>query len=921
MTNDISLMKGEETESSTRKRLIDENLTIMGWMKDLDWFEEYAVTGISSPSGDGRVDYLLTDENGMPLAIVEAKRTSVNVEAGREQAKEYADCIEEMFHVRPVIFLTNGYETHILTDSKAPERKVSGIFSRKDLKVIQNTISKKRSLSNPDIDESIVNRRYQKDAIEAVCKAFEEGRRSVLLEMATGSGKTRTAVALTKVLIKQNWVVNVLFLVDRDKLGRQAFAAFNENYSDLPCTNATDKGRFDKDARCVVCSYQTMKNLIDQTKGSRGEAVFSPGHFDLIIFDECHRSLYNVYHEIKDYFDGLVVGMTATPRDDIGRDTYAEFGCYDGYPTYSYDMARGVRGGYLVDYKSVITKLKILRDGIKYSELSDEGKQEYEMEFALPDGTIPEAIDSSKIDRTVFNRDTIANALAILMTQGLTVNNGSMIGKTIIFARSHKHAEKIKRVFDEEYPSLSGWCQIIDTHIKDSDTLLDEFEDEEKMPRIAISEDMLDTGVDVRSILNLVFLKPVFSKTKFLQMIGRGTRTCPGLMDGHDKDIFYIFDFCDNFDFFDISPNGTEGKTTLSIQGRIFEARAAIIAEINRGFRGEEIDGMREDIVEDCLQSVRAINTKGFIGRNHLEYIERYSRNESYAVLNDDGVMSMRGELCPLILPSGEHELTLQFDLEMYRCILCALKGDNASRYHASIKMKADVLSRMGNIPEVQRNMPVIERIREPEYLEGCGPVKLDEIRRMLRGLIPYIPKEERRIIDTNFKDRIMNQEIRDSDSKLTGNIRYREKMERYLRDNAQEPVIMKLRTNEPLNSDDIAELERIMWADVGTKEEYVEDCGEASLGVLIRSIVGLDPQAVRKVFAKYLNDVVLNDEQEYFVGVVVDYVVRNGTMMDMNVLKGSPFSDKGSFSDLFTEPVWDKIIGAIQEINTNAAV
>lgn len=919
--NDVSLMKGEETESSTRKRLIDENLTIMGWVKDLDWFEEYAVTGISSPSGEGRIDYLLTDENEMPLAIVEAKRTSVDVETGREQAKEYADCIEKKFHVRPIIFLTNGYETHILTDGETPERKVSGIFSREDLEDIQNMISMRESLSNPRIDESIVNRRYQKDAIEAVCKAFEEGRRSVLLEMATGSGKTRTAVALTKVLIEHKWVKNVLFLVDRDKLGRQAFAAFNENYSNLPCTNATDKGRFDKNARCVVCSYQTMKNLIDRTKGNRGELVFSPGHFDLIIFDECHRSLYNVYHEIKDYFDGLVVGMTATPRDDIGRDTYDEFGCYDGYPTYSYDMARGVRGGYLVDYKSVITNLKILREGIKYSDLSETEKQEYEMEFALPDGTIPDVIDSSKIDRTVFNRDTIAEALAILMAQGLTVDNGSMIGKTIIFARNHKHAEKIKRVFDEENPLLSEWCQIIDNHIKNSDTLLDEFEDEEKMPRIAISEDMLDTGVDVRSILNLVFLRPVYSKTKFLQMIGRGTRTCPGLMDGHDKDIFYIFDFCGNFDYFDMNPNGTEGRSTLSIQGRIFEARAAIVAEIHRGSHGGDIDELRVGIVEECLKSVRAINTEGFIARKHRKSLEKYSREESYATLNNQDVVSMRGELCPLILPSGEHELTLQFDLEMYRCILCALNGEDASRYHASIKMKADVLSRLGNIPEVQRNMPLIQHMREPEYLKGCGPVELDEIRRLIRGLIPYIPKEEKRIIDTNFKDRIINQEIRDSDPKHTGNIRYREKMERYLRDNAQEPVIMKLKTNEPLDSDDIAELERIMWADVGTKEEYVEDCGAASLGVFIRSIVGLDKQAVRKVFAKYLNDVVLNDEQEYFLGVVVDYVSRNGTMMDMNVLKESPFSDKGSFSDLFTEPVWDKIVGAIHEINTNAIV
>lgn len=536
------------TEYQTRKLYIDAMLEDAGWMEGKNWLNEVELAGMPNKSNVGFADYVLYGDDGKALAVIEAKRTCVDVAVGRQQAKLYADLLEKKYGRRPVIFLTNGFETRI-QDNQYPERKVAAIYSKRDLEKLFNLQTMRTSLKNIVVNKNIVGRWYQEAAVKAVGQSFDEkNRRKALLVMATGSGKTRTVMALCDVLLKHGWVKNILFLADRTSLVTQAKRSFTNLMPDLTLTNLCD-GKQNANARCVFSTYQTMMGCIDDIKDDKGK-LFTCGHFDLLICDEAHRSIYNKYRDIFNYFDAPLVGLTATPKDDIDKNTYEVFELESGVPTYGYELAEAVKDGYLVDFLSVETELKFIEQGIAYDELSDEEKDEYEKTFITETGEIPEKIAPSALNNWVFNEDTIRKVLNILMQDGLKIDYGENLGKTIIFAKNHDHAEKILEIFNKEYPHLKDYAKVIDNKIKYAQSAIDEFSDPKKLPQIAISVDMLDTGIDIPEILNLVFFKKVMSKAKFWQMIGRGTRLCPGLLDGEDKEKFYIFDFCGNFEFF-----------------------------------------------------------------------------------------------------------------------------------------------------------------------------------------------------------------------------------------------------------------------------------------------------------------------------------------------------------------------------------
>jgi len=535
----------ELTEYKTRKLYIDAMLIDAGWTEGKDWLNEVELSGMPNTTGVGYADYVLYGDDGKPLAVIEAKRTCVDVAKGRQQAKLYADLLERKYGRRPIIFLTNGFETRI-DETIYPERKVASIYSKRDLEKLFNLRSLRTSLKYISVNKKIAGRYYQESAIKAVCDAFDaRNRRKALLVMATGSGKTRTIIGLCDVLLQHGWIKNILFLADRTSLVTQAKRSFVNLLPDLSVTNLCEE-KDNYNAHCVFSTYQTMNNCIDSAKDDMGR-LFTCGHFDLVICDEAHRSIYNKYRDIFNYFDALLVGLTATPKDEIDRNTYEVFELENGVPTYGYDLAQAVIDGYLVDFISVETKLKFIEEGIVYDELSEEEKEIYEKTFANEDGQVPERIESSKLNEWVFNEDTIRQVLHILMTEGIHINYGQKLGKTIIFAKNHDHAEEIFRVFNKEYPHLPGYAKVIDNYTSYAQSAIDEFSDPNRLPQIAISVDMLDTGIDIPEILNLVFFKKVMSKAKFWQMIGRGTRLCPGLMDGEEKTKFYIFDFCGNF--------------------------------------------------------------------------------------------------------------------------------------------------------------------------------------------------------------------------------------------------------------------------------------------------------------------------------------------------------------------------------------
>ncbi len=906
------------SEYKTRKLYIDAMLEDAGWIEGTNWLNEYEISGMPNKSEVGYADYVLLGDDGRILAVIEAKRTCVDAAKGRQQAKLYADLIEQRQGRRPVVFLTNGFETRI-ADGQYPERKVAAIYSKRDLEKLFNLRRMRSGLKNIAVDRKIAGRYYQEAAIRAVCDSFgQKNRRKALLVMATGSGKTRTVIALCKVLLEQGWVRNILFLADRNSLVTQAKRSFVNLLPDLAVTNlCEEKDNFA--AHGVFSTYQTMMNCIDTVRDEEGK-LFSVGHFDLVICDEAHRSIYNKYRDIFTYFDAPLVGLTATPKDEIDKNTYEVFELQNGVPTYGYELAQAVKDGFLVDFLSVETTLKFIQQGIVYDELSDEDKQIYEDTFEDEDGELPEAIASSALNEWIFNDDTIREVLHILMTHGLKIDYGSKLGKTIIFAKNHRHAEKILEVFGKEYPHLTGWAKVIDNYMTYAQSAIDEFSEADKLPQIAISVDMLDTGIDVPEVLNLVFFKKVMSKAKFWQMIGRGTRLCPGLIDGADKEKFYIFDFCGNFEFFRMN-KGKPTANMIALQGAIFHLKAQIAYKLqDLDYQTPELIEFRNSLVDDMVSKVQELNRDNFAVKQHLKYAELYADPASYTALTYEDTLLMGQELAPLIEPEHDDAKALRFDALIYGIELAYLAGKKYKRARHDLIKKVAAVASVANIPEIMMQAELIDKILHTDYLENAGINEFEHIRENLRDLMKYIPTGKI-IYETDFDDEILSMDWKESELENDDLKNYKAKAEFYVRQHQDNSAIAKLKSNVPLTEADVKELERILWSEVGTQQEYHAELGEKPLGEFVREIVGLDMNAAKEAFAEFLNDKNLDSRQIYFVNQIVEYIVHNGMMKDLSVLQEPPFTDQGSIVEVFTDlAVWMGIRKAIEQVNANAA-
>lgn len=906
------------SEYKTRKIYIDTMLMDAGWTEGENWINEVELPGMPNKSEVGFADYVLYGDDGRALAVIEAKRTCVDVSKGRQQAKLYADILEKKYKRRPVIFLTNGFDTRII-DNQYPERRVAAFYSKRDLEKLFNLRTMKTSLRNISINKNISGRYYQEAAIKSVCTAFgEKNRRRALLVMATGSGKTRTVISLVDVLLQHGWVKNVLFLADRNSLVTQAKRSFVNLLPDLSVTNLCEE-KDNYSAHCVFSTYQTMMNCIDTVKDDEGK-LFTCGHFDLLICDEAHRSIYNKYKDIFNYFDAPLVGLTATPKDEIDKNTYEVFNLEKGVPTYGYELAQAVKDGYLVDFISVETRLKFIEQGIVYDELSDEDKEIYENTFEEEDGEIPDSISSSALNEWVFNEDTIKQVLHILMTEGLRIDYGEKLGKTIIFAKNHKHAEKIREVFEKEYPNLPGYAKVIDNYMTYAQSAIDEFSEHDKLPQIAISVDMLDTGIDVPEILNLVFFKKVMSKAKFWQMIGRGTRLCEGLIDGEDKDKFYIFDFCGNFEFFRMS-GGRPTANQIALQGAIFGLKFDITYKLQDiEYQIEPLVEFRKSLVNEMALKVQQLNRENFAVRQHLKYVDLYANSANYDSLTYEDTLMVKEEVAPLILPDEDEAVAVRFDALMYGIELAYLQGKKYARARTDLLKKVRGIANVANIPEITAQAELIDKILNTDYLENAGINEFEHIRERLRDLMKYLPKHDARY-DTNFDDEILDIEWNESELENDDLQNYKAKAEYYIRQHRDYLAIEKLRTNVPLSQPDVQQLEEILWSEAGTREEYEAEYGEKPLGELVREIVGLDMNAAKAAFADYLDETYLDERQIYFVNQIVEYIVHNGVMKDLSVLQEPPFTDRGSVVELFTDMnVWMGIRGVIDQINANAA-
>ena len=913
------------SEYETRKKYIDLELKIAGWDFDTNIQEELKLNGMPNNQNVGYADYVLFGKNGLPLAVVEAKRTSVDPKVGQNQAKLYADCLEQEYHQRPVIYYTNGFEIYMWDDVNYPPRKVSGFYTQDELQLLINRRENRQSLEHIFVNDKITNREYQLEAIKSVCEAFDEGHRKALLVMATGTGKTRTAISIVDVLSDKEWVKNVLFLADRTVLVKQAKNNFVKLLPNMSCCNLLSTVDNPEDSRIVFSTYQTMINAIDSTKNKSGNKLFSPGHFDLIIVDEAHRSIYKKYQAIFDYFDGLVVGLTATPRDDVDRNTYRFFEIENDVPTFAYEYDRAVKEGYLVDYHTIKTTTDFMDRGIKYNELSEEEKEEYEDTFSDDEDNIPEEINAEAINSWLFNRDTIKKLLELLMEKGLKVEGGDKLGKTIIFARNHRHAEKIVEVFNELYPEYKGeFAKLIDNQVKYNENLIDHFSVKDDYPQIAVSVDMLDTGVDVPEILNLVFFKPVKSKIKFWQMIGRGTRLCKDLFGvGQDKKEFYIFDYCKNFEFFSENPKGIETNSQISLTEKIYGYKLDLIVELqNIKYQNDEkFKAYREELIEEFIEEINKLNKESFLVKAKLHYIEQFSKKENWVYISTIDLTDIKDNLIPLFLASDENEPAKRFDNLMYQLQVKRIRMEKTTRCEDAITETVSQLEKLGTIPQIKEKQDLILKVAETEYLKEANFWSVEEIRKELRDLIQFMDSYNRPPVYIDIEDTLndVNEEYVyiSSGNNFTN---YRKKLEKFLNGNLENSIIWKIRHNIRLTELEKENLEKILFEELGSNKEYAETFGDTNVIKAVRNIVGLDKSVASDIFYKYINENRLNMKQIQFVKLLVDYVVKNGTI-EMEKLTEQPFNTVGQVYELFGNNVdlFKEIREDIEEINENA--
>jgi len=912
----------EISEAETRKRYIDLIIENEGWTIGEDCIPEVEISGIATPNGKGKADYVLYGDNGVPLAVIEAKKLDIDPLIGKNQAKEYADALEKKYDVRPIIFFTNGLDYYIWDDLNYPERQVSSIYSKKDLEKLIFRRGNKKPLKNvsTDIKDEITNRVYQKEAVVRVTEALEKGYRKMLLVMATGSGKTRTAASIVDILTRYNWVKNILFLADRTALVKQAKNSFKEYLPNLSLCNLLDN-KDDVESRMIFSTYPTMMNAIDETKNKDGSRIFTSGYFDLIIVDESHRSIYKKYQAIFDYFDANLLGLTATPKNDIDKNTYRIFDLENDNPTFAYELDQAIEEGYLVHYgKPIDVGLKIVRDGLKYSELSEEEKEEFEETFDEE----KEEISSEEVNKTLFNKETVDLVIKTLMNNGLKVEGGDKLGKTIIFAVNQRHANFIVDRFNKLYPEYKGkFAQAVCHDIKFVDDVIDNFKDKVLYPQIAVSVDMLDTGIDVPEILNLVFFKKIRSKAKFWQMIGRGTRLCKDLFGpGIDKERFMIFDCYKNFEFFEVNVDGKEIKTTKSISESIFGAKVDIIKSLQHlNYQEKSLIEYRNNLIDDIITSILDINNNRFDVRMKGAIIDKYKKLDNYKALNEKDVQELKNIIAPLITYTEEEELSKRFDYQMYVIENAYLGKKSFLRAKNRVIETAEKLSEKGTIEKISKKKETITKIQKEEFWENADLFQFEEVRKELRDLVTLLDGITTKIYYTDFRDEIVDYGEHETGEnfKIVNKFeKYNKRVEKYLDEYKNDDVIQKLKNNIPLTMYDIKYLEKILWEDLGTKEEYEKTYGKIPLLKMVSKIIGMDRKAVEKEFSLFLSNENLNSDQINFVKHIVDYIVKNGSI-DKKELKDFPEADKfGGLFQLFDNKrdVLTNIVKIIDKVN-----
>ena len=476
------------------------------------------------------------------------------------------------------------------------------------------------------------------------------------------------------------------------------------------------------------------------------------------------------------------------------------------------------------------------------------------------------------------------------MEHGHTVDGGDRLAKTIIFARNHEHATFIEERFNHHYPQCAGhFARIIDHYAKYPQSLLDDFARKDKAPHIAISVDMLDTGIDVPEVANLVFFKPVYSRIKFWQMIGRGTRLCPDLFGPEDdKHDFRVFDFCFNFDFFRENPDGIEVGGGVSLRARLFRSRVQLLIHVQATPDLDPEAALAWALTTELYRGVAAMNCKNFIVRMQLEAVERFQQRESWERLTASDVEVLQSEVAglPSEIEIDDIESRL-FDLTALKMQLALAEGDMGTleRQRRRVVEIASLLEEKSTIPSVKVQLAYLASVQESAFWEGIALNDLEELRLRLRGLMPFLDKKTRTIVYTDFHDEITA--VREGAAvylpKMTG-VQYEKKVQEYLKNHLDHIVIHRLRSNQPLTTTDLRGLEQ-------TLVEIGEDDGQTlltsllvrsdapSLAHFVRSLVGMDRAAAQEAFSEFLSNRSLTTPQIRFIEMVIDQLTARGVM------------------------------------------
>lgn len=923
-------------EKTTRKLFIDEDLKKLGWQFDgVMVQEEYPVHNMGDKHSDGFVDYVLFGKDHKPLAVVEAKKTSKDPNIGKQQAKDYADCLEREYNQRPFIFYTNGFDCNFWDDLQAAPRRVSMVFSQGDLQKLLDRRALREDINSIQINKEITGRDYQMAAIKSVVKSANEGFRKFLLVMATGTGKTRTVISLTDVFARANYATNILFLTDRIQLVKQAYSNYKEHLESMSLCNMLDyKSReADKNARIVFSTYPTILNAIDTDKTEDGERLYTPAHFDLIIIDEAHRSIFKKYRAIFEYFDAYLIGLTATPREEVERSTFDFFELEHGNPTYNYTYEEAIKAGYLVDYYPVENSTTFIDKGIHFDDLCEEDRKAIEAQYREEGTSDFEEAPPSDINKFVFNKDTVKKVIEELMENGIKTDAGDKLGKTIIFAYNKKHAQFIVDTFDEMYPHLKGgFCaRIVFDDSKVEQTIAD-FEKPDQNPFIAVSVDMLDTGVDVPEVVNLVFFKKVMSKIKFNQMIGRGTRLCPELSccDGKNgiyegKKYFYIFDWLRNFEFFRVNKDGVKGSESVSLTESIFNRRVELIKELQAAeYQTPEFEKYRNELVCMVNRQIRELNVNLTAVHLQKKHVLKFQDINAFKNLEDSDVEALKKHVAALVYMDEFDIYAKGFDNLVYGIEVLKCQKKNYSKQQEQIVNDANILlKKKANIEQVKAQIPLLTRIVDESYYPSASILDLEDMRIKIRELIKFLVESKKKPIRyVDYIDTTLSEGEGTPVYTANNFEAYQKKVNSYITEHLDDEAIIKLRNNVRLTQDDYNKLNDVFTKELGTSEQFEKISDGKPLGVFVRSIAKMDRKAISELFADFISEFNLNIKQIEFVKVIIENIIEQGEINLERLGDGKPpFDRPGKFFSLFNPKAHNKLIAIIRSVNENARV